>query len=312
MKTLLKIFFIVFLASFISAQNISAIAELDSSKYLVGDIINYKLTIERDKNISVLPFSIKDSLKELEYLKNFPVEKTEVNGKIKEVYKVSFSHYDSLNTELKGFKILYKTGNKTEYNFISTNSLPIEVNKLDVDRTTEFKDVKAPYLIPLNFLLIFLILLAVLILVLVTYFLIKKYKKKKEIVEEVVIINPYDEALAALKNVEESKLPSKGLIKEYHTELTYIIRRYFERLLEIPALEVTSSELLNLLKSIKIPNEIYHELKIFFENADMVKFAKYQPLGQINDEMMRIAYKILEVSKDYTPVKDEKLEGENV
>lgn len=312
MKTLKNILFVVFFASFVNAQSISVIAETDSSKYLVGDIINYKLTIEKDKNINILPFSIKDSLKTIEFIKEFPAERTEVNGKIKENYKVTFSYYDSLYTELKGFKIYYTVGNDTTRKFVLTNPISIKIDKLDVDRTTDFKDIKEPYLIPINLLLIFLILLGILIIILLTYYLIKKYKKKKVKVEEVIVINPYEEALTALKNVEQKKLPSKGLIKEYHTELTYIVRRYFERLLEIPALEITSSELLELLKSIKIPNEIYQELKIFFENADMVKFAKFQPLGQINDEMMRISYKILEVSKNYKSDKDDKLEVENV
>ncbi|MDD5634688.1 MAG: hypothetical protein PHW46_05385, partial [Candidatus Omnitrophica bacterium] len=83
------------------------------------------------------------------------------------------------------------------------------------------------------------------------------------------------EQLTILKNKE---LPKKGLIKEYYTELSDIIRHYLENRFNFRAPEMTTEEFL---ESVKRSPELSIEhrglLQDFLSQCDMVKFAKYGP-----------------------------------
>lgn len=313
----IKILFIAMLifAGGLNAQSVKAEARLDSSKFLIGDFIHYHLKIERDKNVTIIPFSVQDSIKNIELVKAIPPKSEEKNGRITDYYEFVFAGYDSLDGEINQLRIFYTTAGDTARNSVYVNAIPISVKKVEVNRQADIKDIKEPYTIPFDYLLLFIIILAVAVIGTIGYYFYRKYKAKKEAAgQEVIIIKtPYEEAFDSLKELEDKKLFQKGYVKEYHTELTYIIRRYFERLHQIPALEITSYELLESLKSINIPVEVQFELTEFFNNADMVKFAKFQPMNSINEKMLQIAYKILEVSKEYSAVKEENItEVENV
>ena len=62
-------------------------------------------------------------------------------------------------------------------------------------------------------------------------------KKKKDLLADIkVIIPPHREALTALRLLEEKKLWQQGLVKQYYSDLTEIIRYFFERRCSIIAL----------------------------------------------------------------------------
>lgn len=280
------------------SQDIKVTAKIDSANYKIGDYINYKLTINYNKAIKILPFSVKDSLKELDFISQKPVEKNTDGETVTEKYNLVFSKYDSLNTVLKPFIIRYIYNNDTLK--ASSEGIPIIVEKIKIDNPQAgIKDIKQPLEIPFDVLLLFIILVILFILSLSGYFLYKKYKAKKAETgsEKEILLSPYEEAFIALNNLNEKKLWQKGEIKEYHSELTYIIRKYFEKSFGILALEMPSSELLAELKK-----QVNDSIKIdivysFLSNADMVKFAKFIPMNNINEEMMKQAFNIIDTVK---------------
>jgi len=94
--------------------------------------------------------------------------------------------------------------------------------------------------------------LIIIIFLVVLYILYKKFWKKKEIIsikpKEVKLL-PYQIALKKLDQLGAEKLWQKGFIKEYHSRITEIIREYFEKQFNLPALELTTTESLQLLKN---------------------------------------------------------------
>ena len=72
-------------------------------------------------------------------------------------------------------------------------------------------------------------------------------------------------------------------MKEYYSELTFIIRKYFDEKVYDRALESTTDELisrLNLLKDgnqIKLSKDDIKNIETIFKRADLVKFAKSAP-----------------------------------
>ena len=82
-------------------------------------------------------------------------------------------------------------------------------------------------------------------------------------------------------------------MKTFFSEATEIIRRFFERRWNIIALELTSEEILGQLRRYPEAGGVWKELRLFFETADLVKFAKYQPSPAECTDELRMAYEIV-------------------
>ena len=139
-----------------------------------------------------------------------------------------------------------------------------------------FDDFK-PYLI---WVVLGILLIAALIIYLRT-------RKKKESLEKAVIptIPAFEEAIAKLKELDEKLLWQNNRIKEYYTELTEILQNYLGKDVEIPTQELTSSEIIELVKTqnktrhLEIEQHTFKNLHLVLKNADLVKFAKSKPLS---------------------------------
>jgi len=296
MKTL---FLVLTLSLNLFAQNISAEAYTDSANYLVGDYINLTIKVKYDEGITVSNPLIKDNFKDIEVIKVEEPVLLEENGKQIVEFKYIVSVYDSTNISISGIPVGYKTGNDTLLQTVNTNPVYFTVHTVPVKPEEEIKDVKEPIKIPLDWKTILLYLLIIIAIAGLAYFLYKRYKKKhegEEIKQTELRIPSYITALNSLHQLEEEKLWQKGKVKEYHSKITEIIRRYFEDRFYLPALELTTSEAMVRLKERYDTAEILQATDEFLNNADLVKFAKYNPVPDLNAEMMKQAYKIVEMT----------------
>ncbi|HLW31489.1 MAG TPA: hypothetical protein VKX40_04445, partial [Aequorivita sp.] len=97
----------------------------------------------------------------------------------------------------------------------------------------------------------------------------------------------YEEAIFALKKLDNSQLLKENRSKDYYTSLTEIVKRYLDREVDESALESTSDELITRLMMHKDAGnfdfdlETIRKLDMIFKRADLVKFAKMnQQVGQ--------------------------------
>ena len=290
---------ILFVCSFafnVSAQNVTAKASTDKSTYLVGDYIHFKIQIEYNKGTNIYPPALKDTLANVSVIKREEPVTEEKNGKEITTYDYILSGYDSVGVTIPSIPILYKAASDTTVNTASTNEVNFTIQTLKVNPGAGIKDVKEPIKIPLDWKLILLWILIGLIVIAIIYYLYRRYKKKREgmqPVRKVIILPPHVVALNSLHELEEKKLWQQGKIKEYHSEITEIIRGYFEKRFELPALELTTSEAMELLNHKKESEPIREITYDFLTNADLVKFAKFSPIGSVNEEMLKQAYNIV-------------------
>ena len=289
--------FILFLSlTILRAQNISVSATTDTTIYKVGDYIKYQIEIKHDKVISVNMPSVKDSIKVLEYIQTLPSERSEVNNEIIERYNYIFSKYDSANVTIPAITIEYVYGRTISKKLIKTNPVTITVRTLPVNAQEDIRDVKDPLRLPLDWLLILAIAVIVLLLLGLLYYLYQRYKKKRKIKENIlpeIKTPPHEIALAHLHELEEKKLWQNGFVKQFHSDVTEIVRQYFEGRFNFRALEMTSAEILAVLSYMEEGKKIVQTSDNFFSNADLVKFAKFEPIPKVNDEMMNQAYGIV-------------------
>jgi hypothetical protein len=154
------------------------------------------------------------------------------------------------------------------------------------------------------------VLLGILLIGVILYFILRK-KKIEEQKESIPLLPPYEEAIERLKVLDEKLLWQNNKIKQFYSELTEIIRDFIEKELKIPALEITSDELLEYLKgfkdaeTIELSKETFDTLKALLQEADLVKFAKSKPLSYEIEEDRKDAESILNEMKPKPIIEEE-------
>lgn len=302
-----NIFLMLFLAfSFnLFAQQISAVASTDTTDYMIGDHIQYSLSLEMDKNVYIINPFFRDSLKNIDVVEiSDPIAQENANSKtVKYIYVLS--RFDSAEVTIPPIKIEYRTKGDSTLKSVLSNSVSFNVHRMNVAMEEEIKDIKPPVR-PFDFFFLIYILIALTIIsILVYYFIYRKYLKRKQ---EIIIkkkeekILSHQLALRKLSQLEKEELWQKGFVKDYHSKITEIIREYFENQFGLPALERTTTESLKLLSKHPQGVKVIDITSQFFSNADLVKFAKFTPLESVNFEMMNqakeIVHKTMSIQKE--------------
>lgn len=291
-KFLLILFFLPALSLY--AQEIKATASTDTTDYLIGDRIKYHLIIDMDKNVYVINPFFRDSLKNVDVISlSDPTVSETKTGKIIK-YEAVLSRFDSSQITIPPIKIEYRVQGDTTLKSVLSNPVTFNVHTLKVSVKEDIKDIKPPIRL---FNYMFLIYIGIIILLLIIgYFVYKKYlknKKQPEIKVKEEKILSHQLALRKLDELEREQLWQKGFVKEYHSRITEIIREYFEKQFNLPALELTTTESLELLSKHPVGRKVLDITSQFLNNADLVKFAKFDPLENVNREMMQQAREIV-------------------
>ena len=121
-------------------------------------------------------------------------------------------------------------------------------------------------------------------------------------------LRPAEEvALEKLDAIREQKIWQSGQVKEYHTQLTDVVREYIARRFEVSSTEQTSDETLRAMRGLlSNKKELYEDLRKMLTLADLVKFAKWTTTPDENELSLRSAYAFV---KETTPIKEEQKES---
>lgn len=172
-----------------------------------------------------------------------------------------------------------------------TKGLLLNVQSVILEEGAELKDIKQPMEAPIGWSDIWPWLLGIILLTLI-FFLIKRYiLSKKEVIKikKPKVIIPADiTALQELTKLDQAQVWQAGNVKEYHSEISEIIRRYTENRFNFIALELATEEIIRELKS-KVNNEQLASITIILQRADLAKFAKSKPEETENKESMQLA-----------------------
>lgn len=108
------------------------------------------------------------------------------------------------------------------------------------------------------------------------YYLIKRRKAKQALPPPPRLA--HEIAYEALQRLKEKNLEKTGLIKEFFSELSSIVRHYIEDRFKLRAPDMTTEEFLFMVRnSMELSGTHKELLKDFLNRSDMVKFAKYGP-----------------------------------
>ena len=141
---------------------------------------------------------------------------------------------------------------------------------------------------------------------LITYLQSRMGKREEDAVAAEPLRPAEEVALEKLDIIREQKIWQTGQVKEYHTQLTDVVREYIDRRFEVSSAEQTSDETLRAMRPLlNDKKDLYEQLRKMLTLADLVKFAKWTTTPDENEMSLRSAYAFV---KETTPVEEEPTE----
>jgi hypothetical protein len=303
----------ILLHTSIAFGQISLKAKIDSGIIDVGDVVTLSIEIRHHEDIILKGSQFVDSLKQFELLYLSDVDSSYDQSFVTIKKDFGFQCFESGEQILPSFRLFYTQKKDTSLKWINSDTFHIQVNLLDVDTSKAIKPIQAPLRVPLSWkdLRFFVIVYPALLLIslLILYFERKKKNQGLFTKTEKPQMPAHLIALAELRKLEEAKLWQKGDIKDYHIQITDIIRSYIENRYQIPAIESTTNEIEQDMASVKLPQNLRAALFDFLHLSDLVKFAKLTPLPDENEKCMQTAYLFVNTTKE--SIHTEKNEEDN-
>lgn len=292
-------------------QDFSVSATPDSTLMVIGGQMDLTLELAQPPDINVVFPQFTDTItKNIEIVDTRGPDTTQIDQNrilIKKVFRItSFDsglHYiPPMEFELASAELAGKKKTKS-IGLMVVN--PFE----NVDPQKGITDIKAPVETPfiLSELLRFLPwilggLVAVLLVAAGIWFYVKRRNPLKALIREKPKDPPHVVALRELDHIKSEKLWQKGQVKEFYSELTDVLREYLEERYNIPAPEQITSEIMQSLKSVDLPDDkVSEKIQQILELADLVKFAKMEPLPDENDLSLINAYFFVNQTKYEEP-----------
>ena len=293
----IKLYIVLLLSTSLFAQKVTT--SIDTTKNKIG--AEFKLTLKTNVDtLSTVFFPNARNFGALEVIQSYPIDTIRKNDRYELVKKYGLTQFDSGRYMIPSLKILI---NKKAF---LSDSIQVEVANVQVD-TLKQKMYDIKDIIPANkgigdwwkYLLVLLLIGGIGAFI---YWYSKKRQKEK--IEEEIYKTPIEKATSLLNNLEKKELWQQGEVKEYYSQLTDIVRNYIEEAIEIPAMESTTSELIEGLqmasqkKKMKLSKETIDNLFVVLKQADLVKFAKSKPLDfEITEDRKKIERAIVTLDK---------------
>jgi len=280
----------------LQAQLVSVKSELSTDSLMIGDQVIYTLWVEAADQVEFKMPLLGETLgRNLELLSPAVSDTTNAEGRRMVSQSYIITGFEAGMQMVPAQEVIYQSGNLID----TARSMPLMIQVYDpvVDTTQQIKPIKAPLNTPLTFREILpwmAVGLGGLMVTMLVFVLLRKYLHRKSVPEEYVarIKEPaHVIAFRELDRLKEEKIWEKGRVKQYYTSLTGITRTYIERQYGIPAMERTTEEILCAFKKSNPEDMLLDEiLKELLELADLVKFAKEDPLPVYNQTNLNNAY----------------------
>lgn len=268
-------------------------AIVDTNQIRIGEQFHLELNAIAYPNTEVFFPVIPDTFNHFEIVNRGRIDTVPASNPLKLRQQFTVTSFDSGFFVMPPFPFLVRNLKSSVADTLTTEALLMGVRTIPVDTTKEIKDIKPLMNVPYPWREKLPYLLGGLLLIVGLIYLAILYSKRKK----VVIIAPpkpktpaHIRTIQALKSIEEQKLWQNGFTKKYHIEVSDTIRGYIEERFGIHAMEQTSDDTLKLFGPQQINAVEKEKLQYILQLADMVKFAKVEPIALENEQSISYAY----------------------
>ena len=281
-------------------------SSVDKATITIGDLITYTVTVSRDEDVEVRLPALGENLGGFEIRDYQVYDPQKKAGRILDKVDYIISTFDVGEFEIPPVAIGYFIPPDSTEIVLKTESIKITVESVKPSEEGDIQDIKFPWEIPFNWKPVIIwgmIGFVVILLIVILVIHLRKRKRGESILPRKIEIPrpPHEVAYEELQKLAESDWLEQGQFKIYYSEVSEIIRRYIEGRFDVIALELTSTEVLEQLSSDSLPDEHFSLFEKFLDCCDLVKFAKYIPVEKENEEILQIAFEIVDRTKWVEP-----------
>lgn len=298
----LRIFILLFsMVQIALAQQFTVSSQLDSASIQIGEQARLRLSVAQPTNLQVTVPILSDTItKGIEIVDIVKADTISLSdNRIQVNYDYLITSFDS------GFYFIPAYTYAAAGDTLQTAPLGLSVTTVTVNpETDDVKAIKpimdAPFYWSELFTWVGYFLLAFLVVSLIIFVLLKYvFKKKVPFIDQTPqpVIPPHIVALEKLEEIKVQKIWQCGDIKVFYTQVTDVLRVYLEGRFGINAMELTSDEIMALVKKEPGLNEVRAALKDLLTLADLVKFAKMVPIENQNERSLLIAFDVVDKTK---------------
>lgn len=298
--------FCLFSSTGLEAQ-VSVTAQLKTQEIFIGDQVRLTVRISLPSRIPFKFVKIKEVLQQVPKIEL--VNRGSLLTVAQEPQQILEQQFVLTSFEAGNYQIPPITIDFEENGLIKSASsgvaLSLKVVSIPVnperDTLRAIKDINREEIQVSDFIFPALIVLALLTLLgLSIYYLLRRKQKQQPAVALPPPPPPpaHETALQKLLALEQSDLLDSGEVNAFQTQLTYILREYLEGRYGIHALESTTDDILESLRSIGVPDDWRVQLRQMLQTADLVKFAKAEPPLSFHVEALYSVKTFVEQTKE--------------
>ena len=266
------VIFILLILAVVSHAQVQVTASVDSTKILIGGRSHYFITVYAPKGTKIsFPefYDKKEIISDVEVL-SAKSDTADANSKVRIRRIYTITAWDAKRYTIPAQKVIVGGTTKTTGNVaLDVQAVPIDTVKNTPMPPDDIQ--KVPFSwgewVP-----VMLVLVLALILICIVFYLyrILCHKKNGRALKKTRALSYYEQAKQDLSEIAANKMLYAEQ-KAYYTDVTNVLRKYISQRYNINALEMTSHEILESMKDVCDVSE----LKVVFNTADLVKFAKY-------------------------------------
>ena len=266
------VIFILLILAVVSHAQVQVTASVDSTKILIGGRSHYFITVYAPKGtkISFPEFNNKKEIVSDVEVLSAKSDTADANGKVRIRRIYTITAWDAKRYTIPAQKVIVGGTTKTTGNVaLDVQAVPIDTVKSTPMPPDDIQ--KVPFSwgewVP-----VILVIVLALILICIIFYLyrILCHKKNGRTPKNTRVLSYYEQAKHDLSEIAANKMLYAEQ-KAYYTDVTNVLRKYISQRYNINALEMTSHEILESMKDVCDVSE----LKVVFNTADLVKFAKY-------------------------------------
>lgn len=285
-----------------SFAQVSVETKIDSIQILIGEQTDLTLSVTAKDGARIKFPVFKPSqyiTPGVEVLENKDADTSHLdNGLVKISKRYTLTSFDENLYYLPPMNVTVNGKNYKSRN-LALKVITVPVDTLHPEKFFPPKDVQDNPFLWSDWSLTFCLSVLIILIGLTVCYLYVRLKENKPIITKVRIIKrvlPHQKALNEIEHIKENRMTASEDQKTYYTLLTDVLRNYIKERFGFNAMEMTSTEIIERLRT-EGDEKMTSELKELFVTADLVKFAKYSTLINENDANLVSAIEFINTTK---------------